>query len=87
MALLTAVQKKAAWHRFIEDASRTGPAGWNKVDLDAAVTAANQWCDDNQASYVSALVTGAPTFGGANSTATQKTLLLIYVLMVRQGLI
>jgi hypothetical protein len=87
MAALTAAQQKAVWHAFIESAFRTGSAKWSKADLTTAVVTANQWMDDNQAAFVTALNAGAPAFGGANSTATEKTLLFLYVLMARQGLI
>jgi hypothetical protein len=87
MAALTTDQQKAVWHAFIESGYRTGAAKWNKAGLVAAVVAANQWMDDNQAAFVTYLNTNAPAFGGANSTATEKTLLFIYVLLARQGML
>jgi hypothetical protein len=87
MAALTAAQQKAVWHAFIESTFRPGSAKWSKADLITAVTTANQWMDDNQAAFVTYLNTNAPAFGGANSTANEKTLLFIYVLLARQGML
>lgn len=87
MAVLTDVQRKAAWRAFISERLGADECRWTKADLVAAVDAMNTWLDNNQASLVVALNAGAPNFGGANSTTAQKAWLFIYVVMVRQGLI
>lgn len=85
---LTAPQQRATGLRFVErHCDGANPARWTKSQLDAAVVVVDQWLSDNQASFVSALNSGAPSFGGANSTAQQKALLFVYVVLARQGLL
>lgn len=66
----------AQWMRDNKEA-----CGFNKADLTAALAATDQWIDDNSASFVAAL---PQPFRGV-STATQKTMLFVYVLMRRTG--
>jgi cytochrome c biogenesis protein ResB len=50
-------------------------------DVLAAVTAADTWVDDNQTSFNTAL----PAAFQSGATATQKTLLLCAVMLMRVG--
>lgn len=85
---LTALQQRTTGLRFVErHCNSASPARWTKAQLDAAVVATDQWLSDNQSSFVSALNSSAPAFGGPNSTANQKALLFVYVVLVRQGLL
>lgn len=54
----------------------------NKADLKAAVDAADTWVDDNAISYNAAL----PTAFRTNATQTQKSLLLVAVVLMRFNL-
>jgi hypothetical protein len=54
---------------------------FTKAQLTAAVDATDQWADDNAASYNAAL----PTAFRNGATATQKSLLLLYVIARRAG--
>lgn len=79
MALLDAVARArtvAQWMRDNKDA-----CGFDKTALAAAVASADQWVEDNTASFVAAL---PQPFRGA-SNAAQKTAILVYVLMRRGG--
>lgn len=58
-------------------------AAFSKTELAAAVDATDQWIEDNTSSFVTALPSGFRT----KSTATQKTLVFVYVLMRRAGLL
>lgn len=76
MAVLTAVSRArtvAQWMRENRD-----PCAFTSVQLAAAV---DDWVEANSASYVAAL----PAAFRANSTAAQKTDLLMYVLLRRMG--
>lgn len=78
MALLSAedrVRVRALWN------ADGHPGLLEKPDFQAAVAAADQWTEDNTADYVAAL----PAAFAANTTATQKALLLMYVLLRRMG--
>lgn len=57
--------------------------GFTKAQLLAAVNAADQWADDNAAAYNSAL----PAAFRNSATLGQKTLLLMYVIARRAGLV
>lgn len=54
-----------------------------KADLRAAVNATDQWIDDNASAYNLAL----PQPARGALSATQKTLLFVYVAMRRRGLL
>lgn len=54
-----------------------------KPDLSAALNAADQWIEDNQASFNAAL----PLPFRTTATLTQKTLLFAYVAYRRAGLL
>lgn len=58
-------------------------ANMDTVELKAAVDAVDGWVDANQASYNTAL----PVPFKTTATAQQKALLLVYVVMKREGLI
>lgn len=55
--------------------------GITKAQLRAAIDAADQWCDDNAASFNTALPTAART----TLTTLQKNLLFAYVVRRRIG--
>lgn len=79
MALLDAAQRvqvRALWQR-----DQSVPPALTKPDFQAAVAACDQWVEDNQAAFVAALP--QPFRGG--TSATEKTLLMCYVLMRRIG--
>lgn len=57
--------------------------GFTKAQLQAAVDATDDWIEANSASYNSALPVGFRT----TASATQKTLLFVYVAMRRRGLL
>lgn len=59
----------------------TPTSGFTKADLTAAVAAADDWMDTNQASYNTALPVGFRT----NATTAQKAELFAYVLWRRIG--
>lgn len=61
----------------------TDPCAFVKADLAAAIAATDTWITNNQASYVAAL----PAAFAAGSDAAQKSLLFVYVLMKREGLL
>lgn len=68
----------AQWMRKNLEAS-----SFSKAELAAAVDSTDQWIEDNTASFVAAIPSGFRT----KSSATQKTLLFVYVLMRRAGLL
>lgn len=79
MAVLTATSRArtvAQWKRENRDT-----CGFTSVQLAAALDAADDWVEANTASYVAAL----PAAFRTNSTAAQKTDLLLYVLLRRMG--
>lgn len=88
MAALTTEQLEIAWdlfqRRYRERFPGT-PMKWSKATLRLAATSTNTWIDANTASYVAALLTGAPAFGGANSTGAEKGLMFDVINDVRQG--
>lgn len=79
MAVLPDLDRNRIWRWFM----RQNLEGLEvtKVDLRAAVDAADSWVDSNAASYNTAL---PQPFRGA-ATTTQKALLLCYVAMRRAG--
>lgn len=87
MAALTSAQAVQVWHAFVAEQLQEVGQGTNlsKVELKAAVDAVNTWIDNNAASYVSNLASNASSFNTA-STAQQKAILMIYVLIVKYNL-
>lgn len=84
MAVLDPTARARIWTelmRWWSDLREGTP--YTKAQLSAAVDAADQWCDDNATSYNSAL----PTAFRNGATATQKTLLLVVVMLKRAGLL
>jgi len=61
---------------------REGVSGILKTDLKAAVDAADQWVEDNSVSYNNAL----PATFRTNATASQKSILLVAVVLMRFNL-
>lgn len=79
MALLDATARfrtMAQWMRENVEAS-----SFTKDELSAAVDAVDQWVEDNQTSYNTALPAGFRT----KASLTQKTMLLAFVLWRRIG--
>lgn len=76
---MTEQERFDCWADLMRRASIPGSV--KKTDLRAAVNAADDWCDANQASFVAAL----PEPFKTASTAAQKRLLLIYVIAARDG--
>lgn len=80
--VMTSPERAACTTAYMRELSRAASAlGVTKAQLRAAIDAADQWCDDNAASFNTALPT---TFRNA-ATAAQKNLLLTYVLRRRNG--
>lgn len=79
---LTAPQIRQAWRAMLDSDATLGNA-FTKVDLAAAVSAADTWADANAASYNTAL----PVPFRTNASAAQKALLLAYVCMKRTGVL
>lgn len=81
MAALPELDRNRVWRHFM----RLGGAvtGLTKTQIRAAVDAADDWADANATSYNNALPVAART----NLTTLQKTLLLTYVIMRRQGVL
>lgn len=78
---LADADRRQVWAHFMRSGS--GPDGVTKPDLRAAVDAIDGWVDANQASFNSAI----PQPARGALTATQKSLLLMFVVMRRQGLL
>lgn len=79
---MTSPERAACTTAYMRELSRLASAlGITKAQLRAAVDAADTWCDDNAASFNTALPTAART----TMNTTQKTLLLTYVLRRRNG--
>lgn len=77
---LDATNRLRVWAQAMRDWPGPMPA-ITKPDLKAAVDATDQWIDDNQASFNTAL---PQPFRGA-ATLAQKTFLFCYVAMRRAG--
>jgi hypothetical protein len=75
---LSAAQVRDAWHQMTEADDTLGQT-FTKVDLAAAVTAADAWATSNAASYNTAL----PDPFKSSATASQKAVLLAYVALKR----
>lgn len=79
MTLLDATGRARCRAQYMREQPTSG--GLTKADLAAAIAAADQWCEDNQASYNTAL----PTPFRTAATTAEKAMLLCYVIMRRQG--
>lgn len=77
MALTTA-QLTSAWHDAQKET--VSLSAWSKTDLQAVATAIDTWIDTNQASFNAALPVN---FQGVNSTAAQKAVMFMWVLIRR----
>lgn len=84
MAVLSSVLRAKILKWFMRENDST--CSFSKPELLAAIAATDQWVEDNTTSFVTALNTSANGFR-TKSTATQKTLVLTYVLLERAGLL
>jgi hypothetical protein len=71
--------RRRAWLRWMRDNRQ--PVAFTKADLRDALDATDDWIDENQASFNSAL----PQPFRSAATAEQKTLLFCYVAMRRRA--
>jgi hypothetical protein len=78
---LTTPQRSVVWRSLLDQDATLGQT-FTKPDLDAAVSAVDTWCTNNQASFLNAIP--APF---TSATAQQKALLLAYVALKRTGVI
>jgi len=82
MAVLSETERAAAWRDCMDAMSKAAEnCGITKVQLRAAIDAADQWADDNSASFNSAL----PTAARNTLTAKQKARILMLVVARRFG--
>ena len=81
MALLTEAQRAECWESFMRRCRTT--ISTLKPDLRAAIDATDQWLEDNQISFNTALPVAART----TLTSKQKALLLVLVTAKRFDLI
>ena len=80
MALMSAIERFRCWAQYMRDLP--GPFGSaSKADIRAAVDAVDEWVENNQTSYNTAL----PQPFRNQATTLQKSLLLCYVVMRRVG--
>ena len=77
MAVLPDNVRFSTWAKWMRD--NTSPISVNKPDLRAAINAIDQWVDDNQSSFNTALPLPART----ELTASQKASLLAIVVLAR----
>lgn len=84
MAVLSDAERVRGWRAWMRKNGE--PCAFTKTALRAAFDAADQWADDNATSFNSALPTGANSFRTLASTQ-QKSLLLVYVVLTRAGLL
>ena len=83
MAVLPDVDRKRVWRGLSRWWSNVRESfALTKVDLQAAIAATDTWIDNNQTSFNSAL----PVAARNNMTAAQKTLMLVAVVLMRQGI-
>ena len=83
MAILSEQDRQRIWRGLMRYWSRLREeVGVNKQDLKDAIDATDQWIDDNQSSYNSAL----PEPAKSNLTLAQKTLLFCAVALMRVSL-
>lgn len=84
MAALIAEERRRVWAHLMRRWDKAlGRIPVTKTELRAAVDATDQWIEDNQASFNTAL---PQPFRGA-ATAPMKTLMFCYVAMRRGGLL
>lgn len=84
MAILSTQARQVAFKGFIDELnSIREPISTLKGELQAAIDAADQWLEDNAASFNSALPVAART----KLTSKQKARLLVYVIIQRYGAI
>lgn len=81
MAVLDATSRARAVAQWMRDNAE--PVSITKAQLRAALDATDQWIEDNAAGFNLAL----PQPARGQLSATQKTLLFVYVAMRRQGLL
>lgn len=79
MAVMSAEERRRVWAHFMR--LNTESVSITKAELRAAVDATDQWIDDNAAAFNLAL----PQPARGALSATQKTLLFVYVAMRRKG--
>lgn len=82
MAVLPDLDRARTTNQWMRD-STTTLAVCTKADLRAALNATDQWIEDNQTSFNTAL----PATFRNNATLAQKTLLFCYVALRRAGLL
>jgi hypothetical protein len=81
MAVLSDTDRAKIWRGLMRYSPFGSVPNVVKTDLRAAVNAADDWVDTNSASFNTAL----PTAFRNNANATQKSLLLVAVVLMRQG--
>lgn len=81
MAIMSDEERRRCWAQFMR--ANAEPISITKADLRAALNATDQWIDDNAGAYNLAL----PQPARGALSATQKTLLFVYVAMRRRGLL
>lgn len=80
MAVLQTQDRQRIWRGLMRATKDFGSAaGVQKSDLQEAVDAADQWVDDNSASFNNAL----PVTFRTNASTGQKSLLLVAVVLMR----
>lgn len=79
MAVLSATDRTRTVAQWMRE--NTEPCAFTKPQAVAALNAADDWVEANVTSFTNALPAGFRT----NSTATQKIMLLAFVLMRRAG--
>ena len=82
MAQLADENLKRIWAGLMRYVDFGGVLNTNKTALRAAVDAVDKWVSDNTASFVASL----PEPFKTNSTANQKSLLLVAVILMRFNL-
>lgn len=81
MAVMSAEERRRCWAQFMR--ANTETLSITKVDLRAAVDATDDWIEANSAAFNLAI----PQPARGALSATQKTLLFVYVAMRRRGLL
>jgi hypothetical protein len=81
MAVMSNEERRRCWAQFMR--ANLEPLSITKAELRAAVDATDQWIEDNSSAYNLAI----PQPARGAMSATQKTLLFVYVAMRRKGLL
>ena len=81
MTVLADTERLKIWRFFMRQ--NVEPTPYTKVDLKAAIDAADAWADNNASSFNTAL----PVTFRQNASTQQKALLLCWVVMKRAGLV